>query len=43
MIQGAIIGAVVGLVIYFVQQQQKKKQANTEMLDDTVKEESTEK
>lgn len=43
MIQGAIIGAVVGLVIYFIQQNQKKKQANAEMLDDTVKEESTEK
>ncbi len=39
MLMGAAIGAVAGLVIYFIQQQQKKKQeaANT-TLDSDAKE-----
>lgn len=36
MLQGAIIGGVVGLIFYFVQQHQKKKQAST-TLDGDVK------
>lgn len=37
MIMGAIIGAAVGLVIYFVQQQQKKKNESGDMLDSSIK------
>ena len=39
MLMGAIIGAVVGLVFYFIQQQQKKKaeEAASEQLDTAMK------
>jgi len=38
MLLGAAIGAVVGLAIYFVQQQNLKKKANAETIDADVTE-----
>lgn len=36
MIQGAIIGAVVGVVFYFVQKSMEKKAKQRDMLDEDV-------
>lgn len=36
MLMGALIGGVVGLVVYLVQQQQKKKSAANENLDANI-------
>lgn len=38
MLQGAIIGAVVGLVLYFVQQNKQKKANQVEVLDADISE-----
>lgn len=45
MLQGAIIGAVAGLVVYFIQQRNKKQQKESEVIDqnDTLEEEAKEK
>jgi hypothetical protein len=36
MIQGAIIGGVVGLVFYFIQKAKEKKVKENDMLDDNL-------
>lgn len=36
MLQGAIIGAVVGLVFYFIQKSKEKKAKANDMLDDNL-------
>lgn len=38
MLMGAVIGGVAGLVIYLVQQQQKKKQSANDSLDANMQE-----
>lgn len=45
MLQGAIIGAVAGLVLYFIQQRNKKQQKESEVIDqnDPLEEETKEK
>lgn len=39
MLQGAIIGAVVGLVFALIQNKRKKAKENSEILDDNTNEE----
>ena len=36
MLQGAIIGGVVGLVFYFIQKSKEKKAKQNDMLDDDL-------
>ena len=36
MIQGAIIGGIVGLVFYFIQKSKEKKAKEADMLDDDL-------
>lgn len=38
MLMGALIGAIVGLVFYFIQQQQKKKNESADVLDSSTNE-----
>jgi len=40
MLQGALIGAVVGLVVYLIQNKNKKAKENSDILDDTTNEDS---
>lgn len=40
MIQGAIIGAVVGLVFYLIQNKNKKAKENSDILDNTTNDEN---
>lgn len=41
MLMGAVIGGVVGLVFYLIQQQQKKKQEANETLDSNMEEKTS--
>lgn len=43
MLQGAIIGAVVGLVVYLIQNKNKKAKENTDVLDDTTNDDTKQK
>lgn len=43
MITGAIIGAVVGMVVFLIQTNKKKKQEQTDLLDDSESIDSTNK
>ena len=43
MITGAIIGAVVGVVVFLIQSNKKKKQEHTDILDDSESVDSTNK